>query len=540
MKIWKKAVACLTGLCLLLPAVSCGGGAKAALVNCGVTAVEFEKPAAVEDPVYYSSLTTDDASENGVIVCPYYSLTVGGTTVPVYSTRCAKNLHSFAYVTIEKTDSDKAFEVEIELTALAHCTVLQKKEASVTVLPEKRGVEAKIQGGKIKARLSAFGSFTFTFNKKSEQALTLYRAEKEELQIPEGWNTVMLEPGKHLLEETTFSQSQTVYIFKKGTHLVDSVQIPTESRVHLEDGAYLEAYPDGAGGAKAVFRCVNGKNVTLSGHGIVDFSADRGGETYDFVRKGTFDFQGCENFTVKGIISINANTWTLCFTDCDNVYIEGVLLFGYRVYSDGIMLSDCRDSLVTKCFVRTGDDAMETKSTSGGGFTRNVTYLDNDCWTDKGIGYGVIWETNSDVEEVYFKNCSIGFAQSNWHDRLGALAVQLGDHYKSVRNVHFEDIEIYRSDCKAVINLGLSENGNRIEDIYFKNVHCKTTAGVLFRLYEKDLENSNARFGDIYLDNVSKNGVVLTAENCGNRGMTEYVIATNGWTAEKFVHINTL
>ena len=100
MKIWKTAVACLTGLCLLLPAVSCGGGAKAALVNCGVTAVEFEKPAAVEDPVYYSSLTTDDASENGVIVCPYYSLTVGGTTVPVYSTRCAKNLHSFAYVTI--------------------------------------------------------------------------------------------------------------------------------------------------------------------------------------------------------------------------------------------------------------------------------------------------------------------------------------------------------------------------------------------------------------------------------------------------------
>ncbi len=520
-----------------------GGGGKGAVSNCTVSPISYGVTETVDDPDYYSTLVDNDRADHlGVVVCPYYSLTVGGVEVPVYSTRCAKNLHSFAYVDIEKTDAEKDFGVEVVLTTLEHSTVLTKKNPSVTVLPEKRGVAAEIDGGKITAYISSFGSFTFTFNKRSEQALTLYLAQKEELQVPDGWDTVEIEPAKHTMRETTYTKSNTVYIFKQGKHLVDCITIPSESWVYLEDGAYLEAYPDGEGAANPVFTSSGGKNVKLFGHGIVDFSPDRGGEAYDFVRKGTFNFNGIDNFTVKGLISINSNTWTMCFTNCENVYIEGIMLFGYRVYSDGIMLSDCRDSLVTKCFVRTGDDAMETKSTYGGEGTHNVTYRDNDCWTDKGIGYGVIWETNADVSGVYFKNCSVGFAQSNWHTRLGALAIQLGDHAYSVSDVHFEDIEIYRCESEAVINLGLSEKGKRIENIYFRNVHCALTAGYLFRMYEHDLSTQGARFGNIYLDNVSKNGVKLTAENRNDKSlnMTNYAIGYSGWSEEKIVHINTL
>lgn len=526
-----------------LSACGVGGNGGRAVANCSVFAASYGEVATIENPTYYSSLVDNERADHlGVVVCPYYSLTVGGVQVPVYTTRCAKNLHSFAYVNIQKTDAGKEFDVEVVLTTLEHSTALLKKKPSVTVLPEKRGVSAEIEGNQIKAHLSDFGSFTFTFNKKSEEALTLYLAEKEDLQVPDGWNTVEISPAKHTMQETTYTQRNMVYIFKKGKHLVDCITIPSESWVYLEDGAYLEAYSDGDGATKPVFTCRGGNNVKLFGHGIVDFSPDRGGETYDFVRKGTFDFHGCNNFMVKGIVSINANTWTLCFTNCENVYVEGVMLFGYRVYSDGIMLSDCRDSLVTKCFVRTGDDAMETKSTFGGEGTRNVTYRDNDCWTDKGIGYGVIWETNADVKDVYFEDCSVGFAQSNWHTRLGALAIQLGDHAYSVSNVHFEDIEIYRCDSEAVINLGLSEKGKRIENIYFKNVHCKTTAGYLFRLYEHDLSTQGARFGDIYLDNVSKNGVTLTEENRNDNSlsMVNYSIGYSGWLESKFVHINIL
>lgn len=540
MRFWKKSIICLLAFTFCLPLAACGGGKKTA--NCTATPVEFDGIEKVDNPVYYSSLVSNEASDNGIIVCPYFALTVAGAEVPVYSTRCAKNLHSFAYVNIEKTDKDKGFDAEVVLTALDKSDVLNKKNASVAVLPEKRGVTAEISGKTVKAHLTDYGSFTFTFNKKSEQALTIYLAEKETLKVPEGWDTVELQAEKHTMAETTFKNSETVYVFKRGRHLVDCITIPSDSWVYLEDGAYLEAYPDGDGANSAVFYSRGGKNVKFFGHGIVDFSADAGGENGE-IKKGAFNFYGIENFTVKGVVSINSNTWTWCFTNCENVYIEGVMAFGYRVFSDGIMLSDCRDSLVTKCFVRTGDDGMETKSTSGGaGQTRNVVYRDNDCWTDKGKAYGVIWETNSDVEDVYFKDCSVGFALANWSAKTCALNISLGDNYYSVRNIHFENIEIYRCESESVIGFELCEQGNKIENIYIKNVHCKSTASYLLKLWEHDVANSNARFGDIYLDNVSKNGVKLTPENMDdkNLSMTKFIITTKGWTPEKFIHINTL
>lgn len=338
------------------------------------------------------------------------------------------------------------------------------------------------------------------------------------------------------MAETTFKNADTVYYFEKGRHLVDSVSIPSDAWVYLEAGAYLEAYADGEGKYSPVFRTNGTQNVKLYGHGAVDFSACMGG---DSIQKGAFDFHGAKNIAVDGILSVNSNTWTLCFTDCENVNVSRSLLFGYRTYSDGIMLSDCRDSLVTKCFVRTGDDAMETKSTSSQGYTDNVTFRDNDCWTDKGLGYGVVWETNHDVKNVTFIDCSVGFAQSDWDERLGALAVQLGDHYNTVKNIRFENIEIYRCYSPAVINCELKQSGKLIDEIYIKDVHCSYAVGYLLRLAEVNLENAAARFGTFYLDNLSKNGVALTQETRDDEYMLKFVVRAD-WNAEKYVKINTL
>ena len=536
----------------LLCASACGGGGASLSpdsspspggqkVNCEVAGVEFGV-SEISDVDAYAAEVTDGAVshdaplQNGMIVSPYYTLTVGGKEVPVYATRCAKSVHSFAYADISKTDKTKDFEVEVRLTARLSCTALSKSKPSVAVLPQKRGVEAEISGDTVTARISDFGSFTFAFNKKGEEALTLYLAEAEEFSAPEGWTVERLSAKKHTMAETTFKNADTVYYFEKGRHLVDSVSMPSDAWVYLEAGAYLEAYADGEGKYSPVFRTNGTQNVKLYGHGAVDFSACMGG---DSIQKGAFDFHGAKNIAVDGILSVNSNTWTLCFTDCENVNVSRSLLFGYRTYSDGIMLSDCRDSLVTKCFVRTGDDAMETKSTSSQGYTDNVTFRDNDCWTDKGLGYGVVWETNHDVKNVTFIDCSVGFAQSDWDERLGALAVQLGDHYNTVKNIRFENIEIYRCYSPAVINCELKQSGKLIDEIYIKDVHCSYAVGYLLRLAEVNLENAAARFGTFYLDNLSKNGVALTQETRDDEYMLKFVVRAD-WNAEKYVKINTL
>ena len=515
------------------------GGEKPSLVNCTAQAISFDGINEVDDIDEYDAQKLNGASsndgptENGVIVCPYYTLKVGGTEVPVYTTRCGKNPHSFAMVNIEKSASGN-FEALVELTAKKGAA-LAKSNVTAVILPEKRNVENKISGGKLTARINSFGSFTFAFNKESEQGLTLYVYEKDNFSVPAGWNKEEISAGEHELAETQFKNANTVYVFKKGRHLVQSVSIPSNAAVYLEDGAYLEVNPNGDGARLSAITCVGGgENIKLYGHGIVDFSACMGG---DNSIKGAFNFAGVTNISVDGLVSINSNSWTVCFTDCINVNLTRMMVFGYRTYSDGIMLSDCQDSLVTECFVRTGDDAMETKSTSTSGRTYNVTYENNDCWTDKGIGYGVIWETNHSVENVKFINCSVGFAQSNWNSRLGALAIQLGDRYESVTDVHFENIDIYRSYCPAVINCELKQKGKLIDKIYFKNVKCGYSEGYLFRLAEVELENDGAHFGKFYLDNVSMNGTVLTDEN--KSFMTKYILR-GSWSPDKNVYINTL
>lgn len=545
----RKILSALLVGSLLLPAAACGGGgeessgvaAPSEKINCEVSAAEFDA-AEIDDVERYAGEVADGAVshdgplENGMIVSPYFTLTVGGEEVPVYATRCAKSVHSFACADILPTNGDAGFEVEVTLTAKGASKVLSVWEPSVVVLPQKRGVEAEISENTVTARISDFGIYTFTFNKAGEEAVTLCLYEAEPFEAPEGWGVQYISPEKHTMEETTFENSNTVYVFETGRHLIDSVTIPSDSWVYFEPGAYLEVYPDGEGKTRAAFCAYGGKNMRLSGRGVVDFSACMGG---DAKIKGAFDFQNIDGFSADGFLSVNSNTWTLCFTDCENVRVSRCMLFGYRTYSDGIMLSDCRDSSVEGCFVRTGDDGMETKSTSAQGYTDNVVFRDNDCWTDKGNAYGVIWETNRDVKNVTFIDCSVGLAQADWTDRVGALVIQLGDHFNTVQNIRFENIEIYRCYCPAVINCELKQEGKLIDEVYIRNVHCAFATGYLLRLAEVDLRNP-ARFGTFYLDNVSKNGIVLTEENRNDDYMMNFIIGTSGWTPERYVFINTL
>lgn len=217
-----------------------------------VSAAEFDA-AEIDDVERYAGEVADGAVshdgplENGMFVSPYFTLTVGGEEVPVYATRCAKSVHSFACADILPTNGDAGFEVEVTLTAKGASKALSVWEPSVVVLPQKRDVEAEISENTVTARISDFGIYTFTFNKAGEEAVTLCLYEAEPFEAPEGWEVQYISPEKHTMEETTFENSNTVYVFEAGRHFIDSVTIPSDSWVYFEPGAYLEVYPDGEG-----------------------------------------------------------------------------------------------------------------------------------------------------------------------------------------------------------------------------------------------------------------------------------------------------
>ena len=473
----------------------------------------------------YSGEISNDSVENGVIFSPYYTLTVNGQNVPVYATRSANGIHSFVYLDVEIIDKTKPFTIKTEFTVTEHSTVLQqngKKEPSVLVLPQKHGVVATITKDKISAEIKSIGSFSFVFNKKHDQPVTVFVTQKEDQsEIFKNREIVYVEPGNYSTldsyQTTLFTEGNRVYYFKAGRYQTDMISLPENSVLYLERNAYVQVMPSPTGvKTNAILSSAN--NVTVAGRGLLDFSACTAYNASKAYNKAGISFNGAEQIVFSGLTVINSQTWTLCFVDCKDLHVYNNLMIAYRIIADGIMLSDCKDAVVEYNFVRTGDDAFETKSTSANGLTERVLFQYNDAWTDKAIAYGCVYESNHDTRGVTFKNNSVGFALGNWSGHLGCCVVQMGNRRGAViENITFEDIEIYASDNQAILNLyiggyaGQGEGWGTINNITFKNITVERNSGGVLnvRTYSSD----GCSIGDVYLEGVYSNGEAFTKLN---------------------------
>lgn len=500
-----------------------------------VAPISYEGVASLSDMDAYAAqvrkdgVNNDDPVENGIVSCPWFSLKVNEIEVPVYATRCGLGVHSFAWIDAAKAEDSPLLEVSL---------TVQSAYKSVVVLPESAGVAAELSEKTVRAKIESYGSFSFVFDRKPEKAFTLYVAPKEEMNVPEGWKIERFSPGRYTREETTFSASRTAYIFETGRYEITSISVPSDSVVWFERGAYMEVYADGEGDYYGALRSAGTQNIRIAGRGLFDFSAVQGG---DSKVKGVFSFSRVTDAEFSGVVSINSNNWSLCFTDSENVNISRCMLLGYRTFSDGIMLSDCKNSGAKHCFLRTGDDAVETKSTGASG-TDNILYEDNAVWTDKANAYGAIYECNNDMKNVRFKNCSVGFAQPTWSPMLGVCVVQMGNNKNAVwENIFFENIEVYRNDC-ALVNITLRDpdgngiQGGQAKNIYFSNIVSKRCYGFPVRIYV----GSGCKLGMVYLDEIWHNGKRLEEEDIDNSEIITVENANASWSKKRNVKINTL
>jgi hypothetical protein len=110
--------------------------------------------------------------------------------------------------------------------------------------------------------------------------------------------------------------------------------------------------------------------------------------------------------------------------------------------------------------------------------------------------------------------------------------------------MHYEDLEIYYSRC-PVITL-VMHNGGTIRDIHFENIHAKevhlnpAVSKSYIDLWIKNEDGgpiTDFRLGDLYFDDISYNGTILTHENAD----AEIRFSTPAdYTADRgILHINT-
>ena len=462
----------------------------------------------------------DLETPNAVINSPWHTLKINGVEVPVYSARCGKGTHSFAWVDV--ADSKRDFCLKVELT-------LSEAYKKCVVLPESRGVEVEIAENNYTSYITEFGSFTYTFAKKASAEvtdptlapLTLMVAEDKPMNVPNGYEVHEVEPGYHETDALEFTEEEMVYVFKAGLHEISNIRIPSNSVLYIERGAYLKVtdrqYENGSYNTDSALDIRDAENVQVYSRGLFDIGEVLGGEAK---HKHVVGVVRSNDVTVEGLTIINANTWTMCFYNCVNAVIERNLLLAYRTFSDGIMMSECVDSVGRYNFVRTGDDAIEFKGT---GWNRrainmgeNCLYEYNDLWTDKGSGYCLTWESECDMTNMKFKNNSVGFAQPTWSAGNNALDCRLGTNANTVwGEVTFENIEIYHVISPQVAITQITGQGAHLRNITFKNITVKS-AEIGVRAYTMEFAAKGGSIENIVIDNFNFCGKILTAEDKNN------------------------
>ncbi|MBE6597636.1 MAG: hypothetical protein E7641_08220 [Ruminococcaceae bacterium] len=476
-----------------------------------------------KNEVFKGGKNNDDPTENAVINSPFHTLHINGTEVPVYTARCGKGAHSFAWVDI--TSEQEEFILELTL-------VLSERAEKCVILPESRGVVGTMRGGKVSSEITAEGSYTFTFAKNANDTctdptlapLTLMVSRAENPVSGYDGQIVEIEPGYHENDELEFTRRNTLYLFKAGFHDVCSIRLPSNSILYLEKGAYLQVTDrknsDGSYNTATAIRADDVHDVKIISRGLLDCGKLQGGEEK---YKHVVNTARSVNVQISGLTIINSNTWTICAYGAQRPLIERNLLLSYRTYSDGIMMSDCTNGVGRYNFVRTGDDAIEFKGTGWGSQEtrtgKGCVYEYNDLWTDKGAGYCLTWESGRPMDNMIFRNNSIGFAQPTWTARNTALDCLLGTNSDTVwSNIIFENIEIYRVISPNAINVQIQGDGARLENVTFRNITV-THADDGVYAFRMHFSATGGGISGILLDNVSFRKKKLTSDDISDRSL---------------------
>lgn len=455
---------------------------------------------------------------NGVIVCPYYSLTINGHSVPVYSTVVfvgdteTGELHSFSEIYI---DANTELPLRIELNSGDY------KIKTAICLPDSAGVAAHMYKNNMTAFINGTGTYTFLLNDSQEAAFTLFVKDRLDedatinaLKQQYGEeNVTVYDSGVHYLDYINVTKSNSVVYLRQGAYLVanhkyDIMSLNDES-LYVEQDA-LES--NSLGITRMPFiNFGNASNVRFYGRGIIDLTA------LDRRERRGMVFTNCNNVEVIGPKIINSPEWSFIAYDCENVNIADLDIFGYRINSDGYAICSSRNVNVSRSFVRTGDDLFGVKGLGGydGIKTQNINFTDCIGWGGKARCFGIFGEVHTPISDVTFKDCSVIYRDATWdNDRVSSLGIIVEEQGGSINNVTYENIEIYKDTGRAIGCLIYGENVENftVSNIQYKNI--KYSAALPAKFTSNGKQNTiTASLENVYSDETKLTSSDIITDN---------------------------
>lgn len=243
-------------------------------------------------------------------------------------------------------------------------------------------------------------------------------------------------------QERYSSETKNTRFYGPGVHHIGTLQLKDNETIYIDEGAvvYGSIHGDGVQHVRILGRGIldNSENVEVIlrkvetlGDGSVDVGNSR--------RDHTIQLVNCTDVEIEGITIRDSLVYNIAAFGCSQLKISNCKLIGcWRYNTDGIDLHNCRNALVTGCFVRTYDDSLCAKGHTGYRFDTCEDIVFENCviWNDWGKALEIGAETRAEhLRHIIFRNCDVIHAT---HPAIDIMNVDYGE----VHDVLFEDIRV--------------------------------------------------------------------------------------------------
>ncbi len=427
------------------------------------------------------------SADTSLAISAYYTTKINGEDAFTYMIPSAEtNPHSVVYLDVSEDELAEGKSIKVEVTAAFD---VQK----AIVLPEKLGVETQLSGRTVSFTVTGYGSYTMIVNDETnpDKAFTIFVRKPEKVQVPFGY---------------------TLIEYKPGLHFVDKIRLKSKTVLYLHAGALLVAKaPESASDTEAFIAANGAEDIKIMGHGVIDMS-----RVPWHGRRAGIRLDNCKNIEVNGVTVLNCSNWTIHFSHCEDLLVQDCVVFGYRINSDGYAVCSTSNAKIVDSFARSGDDLFEIKSYTGSD-AENVLFENCVAWPDNCRGFGIIQETETNIRNITYRNCSLLYQLNDWAEHMAAFVVTAGEP-GNVSDLLFEDCDLFYCEVFAIrFSIGrnsetfaVGDFNNKIENVTFRNCDFKNPASSRGIMKFRDATPEAGGYSNICFENVTFRGEKLT------------------------------
>ena len=370
--------------------------------------VLYEGPKSLKDATAEDLKTVGEKLRDfSLMHCTDTSVKVNGYDCYVYDTNVNNNRQWFGdYMPPQSRTPITYFD--FEGIAKIEVTVPDIELETVKISPLGYGIEPVIDTANhtVTFTVTEQDNYTMVFNNSPSRALHIFTNPLETNAPSEG--------------------DENIIYIGQGEWKIDSIMLEDNQTLYLAGGAVVHG----------IVQSNYTSNVKVIGRGIIDGSTFEGWMGKAALVPLKFDF--CDGIEIRDILVLNPNAWVCSASTSKNALIDGIRIISSRPNGDGITLQSCENYQVQNCFVRSWDDSLVVKNYTGD--SKNITFKDNQLWTDLAQSMEIGYETNKGKKED-----------------------------AKISGITFENITVLNNFHKPVISVHNADDAV-IEDINFKNI----------------------------------------------------------------------